>query len=55
MEEEIPEAIKLLNDNNYYVIVISNQSGIGRGYYKEKDVNILHSWINHQLNIKGAL
>lgn len=53
-KKKIPEAIKLLNDNNYYVIVISNQSGVGRGYYKEKDVNVLHSWINHQLNIKGA-
>ena len=31
------------------VIVITNQSGIGRGYYKNEDVNILHEWINLEL------
>lgn len=31
------ESIKLLNDNNIEVIVITNQSGIGRGYYTKQD------------------
>tara|TARA_B100001057_G_scaffold499059_1_gene608225 strand:+ start:16784 stop:17941 length:1158 start_codon:yes stop_codon:yes gene_type:complete len=53
-KKNVVKAIKFLNDNNYYVIVISNQSGIGRGLYGEKDVNRLHSWINKQLNEKGA-
>ena len=26
--------IKFFNDINYYFVVMSNQSGIGRGYYK---------------------
>ena len=30
------KAIKYLNNNNYKIIIITNQSGIGRGYYKEK-------------------
>ena len=32
------EAIRLLNKNNFQVIVVSNQSGVARGYYKEKDL-----------------
>ena len=43
------EAIKYLNNNNYKIIIISNQSGIGRGYYKEKNVVALHRWINKDL------
>ena len=53
-KKNIVKTIKFLNDNNYYVVVISNQSGVGRGLYKENDVNKLHSWINKQLNYKGA-
>ena len=51
---KIVNFIKFLNDNDFYVIVVSNQSGIGRGYYQEKDVHKLHQWINHQLNKKAA-
>ena len=43
------ESIKFLNKNNYYVFVISNQSGIARGIYEEKDVLFLHNYINSEL------
>ena len=43
------KAIKYLNNNNYKIIIITNQSGIGRGYYKEKNVVALHQWINKDL------
>tara|TARA_Y200000002_G_scaffold335019_1_gene302351 strand:+ start:191 stop:691 length:501 start_codon:yes stop_codon:yes gene_type:complete len=43
------EAIKLLNEKSYYVIVVTNQSGIARNYYKEKDVERLHKFINIEL------
>ena len=47
--DEAREAIKYLNKENFYVIVISNQSGISRGYYTEKELLILHEFIrkNH--------
>lgn len=44
-----PEAIKLLKDNGYMVIVITNQAGIARGYYNEKQLEELHQWINKEL------
>lgn len=53
-KKNIFKAIKLLNDNNYYVIIISNQSGIGRSYYNKSDVDSLHCWINKKLNNYGA-
>ena len=40
------EAIKLLKKNNFLVIVITNQSGISRGYFTAKDVTNLHEWMN---------
>ena len=50
----IKRLIKLSNDNNYYVFVVSNQSGIGRGYYKNSDLKILNSKINNELRMIGA-
>lgn len=50
----VPEAIKLLNDAGYLVIVVTNQAGIGRGYYTEEDMNILHRYIDKQLKKYGA-
>lgn len=43
------EAIKYCNDRDYKVIVITNQSGVARGYYTEDDVCSLHAWMNREL------
>ena len=48
------ESIKFLNDRGYYVFVATNQSGIARGYYSEEDVNILHRYMNNELNVINA-
>ena len=42
-------SIKLLKEKGYYVFVATNQSGISRGYYSEKDVLTLHDFINSKL------
>ena len=47
--EGAKESIKFLKDSGFLVIVITNQSGVGRGFYSEKDVEYLHKWINDQL------
>ncbi len=52
--KNIVNFIKKYNDNNFYVFVITNQSGVGRGYYSELDVINLHTWIKNQLRQKGA-
>lgn len=52
--EGAPEAIKLLNDNGYKVIVVTNQAGVARGYYTEDDVKKLHKYIDGELKKYGA-
>ena len=49
------DAIKLLNNNNFLVFVVTNQSGIARGYYSEEDVIALHMYIYIELEKKGTL
>ena len=43
------EAIKFLNDNNYLVIVVTNQSGVARGFFTEDDVKSFHKQMNEEL------
>ncbi len=47
--EGVLDAISLLKDKGFKIIVVSNQSGIGRGFYTKEDVDKLHKWINVQL------
>ncbi len=48
------EAIRKLNGSGFKVIVVTNQSGIGRGYYTEADVEKLHQYINSELSKNKA-
>jgi len=48
------DAIKYCNAEGYKVIVITNQSGVSRGYYAENDVKALHVWMNEELAKHGA-
>ena len=43
------DAIKLLNKNNFLVVVVSNQSGIARNIYGHDDVHHLHQWVSNEL------
>lgn len=48
------EAIKLCNDKGCPAIVITNQSGVARGFFTEDDVKILHNFMNDELKKIGA-
>lgn len=39
------DGLKLLSDMGYIIIIITNQSGIGRGYYTEKDFLLLNEFL----------
>ena len=43
------KTIKYLKNMNYLVIVITNQSGVSRGFYTEQKVKQLHDWMNEDL------
>lgn len=47
-------AIRQANSKNVYVFVVTNQSGIGRGYYSESDMRTFHKKINERLFEHGA-
>lgn len=49
-----PEAIRRLNELGVSVLVVTNQSGVARGYYDEETVDQLHTWMNEQLAEIGA-
>ena len=48
------EAIKLCNDRGYFTFVVTNQSGVARGYYGVDAIHRLHDWINNELAQVGA-
>lgn len=48
------EAIRLINKSGMKAVVITNQSGVARGYFSEDFVMTVHSRINETLQKKGA-
>ncbi len=48
------EAIALLNQHNYKVIVITNQSGLSRGFYDEAMLTEIHQKMHQLTEAKGG-
>lgn len=49
-----PEAIARLNRAGFLVIVVTNQSGVARGYFGIEEVDRLHKYMQQQLSAFGA-
>jgi len=47
---EAIEALKLLRDNNYKIIIVTNQAGVARGYFKLTDISLVHDKIDEILS-----
>ena len=51
--EGVFDACLYFHNLDYKIIIISNQSGIARGYYNENDYQKLTKWMLNQFNKKG--
>lgn len=48
------EACQQFINQGYMIIVVTNQSGIGRGYYSEQDFNHLTDWMKSEFAKRGV-
>jgi D-glycero-D-manno-heptose 1,7-bisphosphate phosphatase len=47
-------AIKLLNENGWLAIVVTNQAGVARGYFSEDMIQAVHASMTKELESSGA-
>ena len=50
----VGEALRVARAHGYQVVCVTNQSGIGRGFYGQEDVEKVHARLNERLAREGA-
>lgn len=50
----VPQALRQFKEAGYKLVVVTNQAGVARGYYKEEEVQALHEYMNGLLRLQGA-
>ncbi|MGA9869272.1 MAG: HAD-IIIA family hydrolase [Acetobacteraceae bacterium] len=48
------EAVRLATDAGWHVFVVTNQSGVGRGFYDEQAVRTLLGWMADEIRLAGG-
>ena len=48
------DTLKVLQDKGYLLFIITNQSGVARGYYSEDDVHVFHDALLKKLKEQGV-
>jgi D,D-heptose 1,7-bisphosphate phosphatase len=48
------QAVRLANDRGWFVFVVTNQAGVARGLYEERDIAVLHAFMQQELAATGA-
>jgi len=51
--EGIFELCRAATAKGYRIFIVTNQSGIARGYYSQKDFSALSRWLEHRLWLHG--
>jgi D-glycero-D-manno-heptose 1,7-bisphosphate phosphatase len=50
---DLMDVLKILASKGYLFIVVSNQSGIAKGLYKQSDVEVLHAFMTKEFTKNG--
>ena len=50
----VSEALRLLNKNDFWAIIVSNQGGVARGYFPMDLVHKIHGFLTSSLKDQGA-
>lgn len=48
------DLVRHATENGYLVVVVTNQAGIGRGYYTEDDFHALMAWVRASFAAQGG-
>ena len=46
---------RMASEKNYVICIVTNQAGIGRGYYSEAEFNSLTDWMCARFRIEGSV
>jgi len=49
----VPDALKLLAQADFHLFIVSNQSGIGRGFFTSQDVDAFNERLLYLLGVQG--
>jgi len=52
--ERSADAIRLLSEHRFKVVVVSNQSVVGRGYFKEEDVKAVNHVLEEEMHKRNV-